>query len=194
MWPHEVYTFLLLQVSSSVSPPLPVPLALRMQYFLDAQAWVEKIPDDSECRTTLHRQACADLQDFMNIPDSLCLFWKIALLPTYYPGDCDSAPAWIFLAKSAHQSGTWNIAELLLLLSVLLTGIFSCRWEGSNITKIAVTLLVIVVLVPDTGEEGAGICLSDPLYNSAFILKGIKWKKILCLQSCLIAAVIVTVH
>uniref|UniRef100_A0A8B9MZH7 C4a anaphylatoxin n=1 Tax=Accipiter nisus TaxID=211598 RepID=A0A8B9MZH7_9AVES len=46
----------------------------KMQYFLDAQAWVEKIPDDSECRTTLHRQACADLQDFMNIPDSLCLF------------------------------------------------------------------------------------------------------------------------
>ncbi|XP_052668935.1 complement C4-like [Harpia harpyja] len=46
----------------------------KMQYFLDAQAWVEKIPDDSECRTTLHRQACADLQDFMNVPDSLCLF------------------------------------------------------------------------------------------------------------------------
>ncbi|NWZ52422.1 CO4 protein, partial [Haliaeetus albicilla] len=38
----------------------------KMQYFLDAQAWVEKIPDDSECRTTLHRQACAELQDFMN--------------------------------------------------------------------------------------------------------------------------------
>ncbi|NXL38120.1 CO4 protein, partial [Glaucidium brasilianum] len=38
----------------------------KMQYFLDAQAWVEKIPDDSECRTTLHRQACAHLQDFMN--------------------------------------------------------------------------------------------------------------------------------
>ncbi|NXO53601.1 CO4 protein, partial [Aramus guarauna] len=38
----------------------------KMQYFLDAQAWVEKIPDDSECLTTLHRQACAHLQDFMN--------------------------------------------------------------------------------------------------------------------------------
>ncbi|NXI92835.1 CO4 protein, partial [Psophia crepitans] len=38
----------------------------RMQYLLDAQAWIEKMPDDSECRTTLHRQACADLQDFMN--------------------------------------------------------------------------------------------------------------------------------
>ncbi|XP_069738088.1 complement C4-B-like [Phaenicophaeus curvirostris] len=45
----------------------------KMQYFLDAQTWVEKIPDDSECRTTLHRQACAHLQDFMNTPDSLCL-------------------------------------------------------------------------------------------------------------------------
>ncbi|NXI42488.1 CO4 protein, partial [Galbula dea] len=38
----------------------------KMQYFLDAQAWVEKIPEDSECRSTLHRQACAHLQDFMN--------------------------------------------------------------------------------------------------------------------------------
>ncbi|NXJ58969.1 CO4 protein, partial [Rostratula benghalensis] len=38
----------------------------KMQYFLDAQAWIEKIPEDSECRTTLHRQACADLQDFMS--------------------------------------------------------------------------------------------------------------------------------
>ncbi|NXK03870.1 CO4A protein, partial [Herpetotheres cachinnans] len=38
----------------------------KMQYFLDAQAWVEKIPDDSECRATLHRQACTHLQDFMN--------------------------------------------------------------------------------------------------------------------------------
>ncbi|KFO81918.1 Complement C4, partial [Cuculus canorus] len=38
----------------------------KMQYFLDAQTWVEKIPDDNECRTTLHRQACAHLQDFMN--------------------------------------------------------------------------------------------------------------------------------
>ncbi|GAB0180234.1 mitochondrial enolase superfamily member 1 [Grus japonensis] len=46
----------------------------KMQYFLDAQAWVEKIPDDSECRATLHRQACAHLQDFMNPSDSLCLF------------------------------------------------------------------------------------------------------------------------
>ncbi|NWX24655.1 CO4 protein, partial [Aegotheles bennettii] len=38
----------------------------NMQYFLNAEAWVEKIPEDSECRTTLHRQACAHLQDFMN--------------------------------------------------------------------------------------------------------------------------------
>ncbi|NXW64348.1 CO4 protein, partial [Eurystomus gularis] len=38
----------------------------KMQYFLDAQTWVEQIPDDSECRTTLHRQACGHLQDFMN--------------------------------------------------------------------------------------------------------------------------------
>ncbi|NWI87950.1 CO4 protein, partial [Pitta sordida] len=38
----------------------------KMQYFLDAQAWVEKIPDTSECRSTLHRQSCAHLQDFMN--------------------------------------------------------------------------------------------------------------------------------
>ncbi|NWR73543.1 CO4 protein, partial [Centropus unirufus] len=38
----------------------------KMQYFLDAQTWVEKIPDDSECRTTLHRQPCALLQDFLN--------------------------------------------------------------------------------------------------------------------------------
>ncbi|NXL90741.1 CO4 protein, partial [Alectura lathami] len=38
----------------------------KMQYFLDSQAWVEKIPDDSQCRATLHRQACAHLQDFMS--------------------------------------------------------------------------------------------------------------------------------
>ncbi|NXW36259.1 CO4B protein, partial [Phaetusa simplex] len=38
----------------------------KMQYFLDAQAWIERIPEDSECHTTLHRQACAHLQDFMN--------------------------------------------------------------------------------------------------------------------------------
>ncbi|NXT57896.1 CO4 protein, partial [Pluvianellus socialis] len=38
----------------------------KMQYFLDAQAWIEKMPEDSECHTTLHRQACAHLQDFMN--------------------------------------------------------------------------------------------------------------------------------
>ncbi|NXE82773.1 CO4 protein, partial [Cochlearius cochlearius] len=37
----------------------------KMQYFLDAQTWIEKIPDDSQCRTTLHRQACAHLKDFM---------------------------------------------------------------------------------------------------------------------------------
>jgi len=45
-----------------------------MQYFLDAQTWVEKIPDNSECRTTLHRQACAHLQDFLNMADNLCFF------------------------------------------------------------------------------------------------------------------------
>ncbi|NWU66868.1 CO4 protein, partial [Pterocles burchelli] len=38
----------------------------KMQYILDAQAWIETIPDDRECRTTLHRQACAHLQDFLN--------------------------------------------------------------------------------------------------------------------------------
>ncbi|NXK93098.1 CO4 protein, partial [Formicarius rufipectus] len=38
----------------------------KMQYFLDAQAWVEKIPDTSECRSTLRRQSCAHLQDFLN--------------------------------------------------------------------------------------------------------------------------------
>ncbi|NWW47979.1 CO4 protein, partial [Pedionomus torquatus] len=38
----------------------------KMQYLLDAQAWIEKIPEDNECHTTLHRQACADLQDFMS--------------------------------------------------------------------------------------------------------------------------------
>ncbi|NXX73632.1 CO4 protein, partial [Urocolius indicus] len=36
----------------------------KMQYFLDAQAWVEAIPEESECRVTLNRQACAQLQDF----------------------------------------------------------------------------------------------------------------------------------
>ncbi|NWQ79118.1 CO4 protein, partial [Columbina picui] len=38
----------------------------KMQYFLDAQTWVEKMPETSECRTTRHRQACVHLQDFMN--------------------------------------------------------------------------------------------------------------------------------
>ncbi|NXW89173.1 CO4 protein, partial [Alopecoenas beccarii] len=38
----------------------------KMQYFLDAQAWVEKMPEASECRTTRNRQACVHLQDFMN--------------------------------------------------------------------------------------------------------------------------------
>ncbi|KAJ7397735.1 complement c4-like [Pitangus sulphuratus] len=45
----------------------------KMQYFLDAQAWVEKIPSTSECRSTLRRQSCAHLQDFLNTSDSLCL-------------------------------------------------------------------------------------------------------------------------
>ncbi|NXY17429.1 CO4 protein, partial [Atrichornis clamosus] len=38
----------------------------KMQYFLDAQAWVEKIPEASECRSTLRRQSCAHLQDFLS--------------------------------------------------------------------------------------------------------------------------------
>ncbi|XP_062432731.1 complement C4-like [Rhea pennata] len=46
----------------------------RLQYFLDSQAWVEKIPDDKMCQATLQRQACAQLQDFMNTHDSLCHF------------------------------------------------------------------------------------------------------------------------
>uniref|UniRef100_A0A8B9PC88 Complement C4 gamma chain n=1 Tax=Apteryx owenii TaxID=8824 RepID=A0A8B9PC88_APTOW len=46
----------------------------RLQYFLDSQAWVEKIPDDNMCQATLHRQACAQLQDFMDTHDSLCHF------------------------------------------------------------------------------------------------------------------------
>ncbi|OWK56846.1 Complement C4 [Lonchura striata] len=45
----------------------------KMQYLLDAQAWVEKIPEDSECRSTLRRQSCAHLQDFLSTSDSLCL-------------------------------------------------------------------------------------------------------------------------
>lgn len=36
-----------------------------------------------------------------------------------------------------------------------------------NITKIAVTLLVIVFIVPDTGEETAGISLSLIHYTTA---------------------------
>ncbi|XP_009676856.2 complement C4-A isoform X1 [Struthio camelus] len=46
----------------------------RLQYFLDSQAWVEKIPDDDKCQATLQRQACAQLQDFLNTHDSLCQF------------------------------------------------------------------------------------------------------------------------
>ncbi|NXE97917.1 CO4 protein, partial [Menura novaehollandiae] len=38
----------------------------KMQYFLDAQAWVEKIPEASECRSTLRRQSCVHLQDFLS--------------------------------------------------------------------------------------------------------------------------------
>ncbi|NWV05858.1 CO4 protein, partial [Ptilonorhynchus violaceus] len=37
----------------------------KMQYLLDAQAWVEKIPEVSECRSTLRRQSCAHLEDFL---------------------------------------------------------------------------------------------------------------------------------
>ncbi|NXD93174.1 CO4B protein, partial [Chaetorhynchus papuensis] len=38
----------------------------KMQYLLDAQAWVEKIPEVSECRSTLRRQSCALLQEFLS--------------------------------------------------------------------------------------------------------------------------------
>ncbi|NXJ08958.1 CO4 protein, partial [Odontophorus gujanensis] len=38
----------------------------KMQYFLDSQAWVERIPDNRECRTTRNRQACAHLHGFLN--------------------------------------------------------------------------------------------------------------------------------
>ncbi|NXI83448.1 CO4 protein, partial [Rhipidura dahli] len=38
----------------------------KMQYLLDAHAWVEKIPEDSECRSTLRRQSCAGLQEFLS--------------------------------------------------------------------------------------------------------------------------------
>ncbi|XP_009101151.3 complement C4-like [Serinus canaria] len=44
----------------------------KMQYLLDAQAWVEKIPAGNECRSTLRRQSCAHLQDFLSTSDSLC--------------------------------------------------------------------------------------------------------------------------
>ncbi|NWU98529.1 CO4 protein, partial [Upupa epops] len=37
----------------------------KMQYFLDEQAWIEKIPAERECSTTRHRQACAHLEDFL---------------------------------------------------------------------------------------------------------------------------------
>ncbi|NXD26069.1 CO4 protein, partial [Spelaeornis formosus] len=38
----------------------------KMQYLLDAQTWVEKIPENSECRSTLRRQSCALLKDFLS--------------------------------------------------------------------------------------------------------------------------------
>uniref|UniRef100_A0A803VFG6 C4a anaphylatoxin n=1 Tax=Ficedula albicollis TaxID=59894 RepID=A0A803VFG6_FICAL len=44
----------------------------KMQYLLDAQAWVEKIPESSECRSTMRRQSCAHLRDFLSTSDSLC--------------------------------------------------------------------------------------------------------------------------
>ncbi|NWJ00786.1 CO4 protein, partial [Crypturellus undulatus] len=36
------------------------------QYFLDSQTWVEKIPENNMCQATLQRQACMQLQDFIN--------------------------------------------------------------------------------------------------------------------------------
>ncbi|XP_032907680.1 complement C4-B-like [Catharus ustulatus] len=44
----------------------------KMQYLLDAQTWVEKIPENSECRSTLRRQSCGHLRDFLSTSDSLC--------------------------------------------------------------------------------------------------------------------------
>ncbi|NXU13109.1 CO4 protein, partial [Pardalotus punctatus] len=38
----------------------------KMQYLLDAQTWVERIPEVSECRSTLRRQSCTHLQDFLS--------------------------------------------------------------------------------------------------------------------------------
>ncbi|NWX28980.1 CO4 protein, partial [Notiomystis cincta] len=38
----------------------------KMQYLLDAQTWVEKIPEASQCHSTLHRQSCAHLHDFLS--------------------------------------------------------------------------------------------------------------------------------
>ncbi|OXB53679.1 hypothetical protein ASZ78_001398 [Callipepla squamata] len=46
----------------------------KMQYFLDSQAWVEKIPEDRECHSTRNRRACAHLQGFLNKSDNICLF------------------------------------------------------------------------------------------------------------------------
>lgn len=63
------------------------------------------------------------------------------------------------------------MAELLLLLAVilpvayLLSGTSSCRcMYRANITKITVTLLV-VLFVPDMGEEGEGISVSLTHYS-----------------------------
>ncbi|XP_040514234.1 complement C4 isoform X2 [Gallus gallus] len=46
----------------------------KMQYFLDSQAWVEKIPEGRECLTTRNRQACAYLQGFLSKSDNICFF------------------------------------------------------------------------------------------------------------------------
>lgn len=63
------------------------------------------------------------------------------------------------------------MAELLLLLAVLLpvayllSGTYSCRCMcEANITKNTVTLLV-VLFVPDMGEEGEGISVSLTHYS-----------------------------
>lgn len=177
-----------------------------MQYFLDSQAWVEKIPDDSECRTTLHRQACAHLQEFMSKHDNLCLFWKIAPLLTSHLCYCNSAPSYFFLANPVHWRGTWDMAELLLLLAVilpvayLLSGTSSCRcMYRANITKITVTLLV-VLFVPDMGEEGEGISVSLTHYSIGQLpCRGLNesyffffLSRQLCLQRWLISLNVVT--
>ena len=65
---------------------------------------------------------------------------------------------------------------------------------GCNITKIAVTLLVIVFIAPDTGEDRAGISVSLIHYTTVQLSCRGSNEKILFLQSWLTAAVFVTGH